>query len=98
MDTALIITILGYVLVPISSIVTFYVGRHARHNENLTSFQNTMDELLNKNVALSLQVTELNKKVVELSLENQQLRLGQEQMLAELADLKQNRKPKKKLQ
>lgn len=92
MDSQLLIMILGYVLVPISSVVTFYAGRHARHNENLSSFQNTMDELLKRNVALSVQVTELNSKVVELSHENRQLKLGQEQMLAELAILKESRK------
>ena len=85
---ALLMTLLGYILVPISSVITFYAGRHARHNENLKSFQETMDELLKKNGALSLQVTDLNSKVVELSHENRQLKLGQEQLLAELAKLK----------
>ena len=85
---ALLMTLLGYILVPISRVITFYAGRHARHNENLKSFQETMDELLKKNGALSLQVTDLNSKVVELSHENRQLKLGQEQLLAELAKLK----------
>lgn len=94
MDTTQLITmILGYILVPVSSVVTFYAGRHARHTQNLNAFQNTMDELLKKNIALSLQVTELNNKIIELSHENQQLKLGQEQMLNELTQLKQhNRK------
>ena len=89
-----LMTLLGYILVPISSVITFYAGRHARHNENLKSFQETMDELLKKNGALSLQVTDLNSKVVELSHENRQLKLGQEQLLAELAKLKPSVAPK----
>jgi len=83
-----LLTILGYILVPISSIITFYASRHARHNENLNSFQETMDKLLKKNSDLSLQVTELNAKVMELSNENRQLKQGQEQMLAEISRLK----------
>ena len=95
MDWQSIITmVLGYILVPISSVITFYAGRHMRHNENLKSFQETMDELLTKNGALSLQVTELNSKVVELSHENRQLKIGQEQLLAELAKLRPSVAPK----
>ena len=95
MDTTQLITmILGYILVPVSSVVTFYAGRHARHTQNLNAFQNTMDELLKKNVALSLQVTELNSKVVELSHENRQLKLGQERLLTEIATLKKDTKQK----
>jgi cell shape-determining protein MreC len=104
MDFNLILSILGYILVPISSIVTWIVSGRKRKNDALSMLQSTIDNLVGKNTELTNNLIEQNdailsmkKAIGTLANENITLKEGQEKMLAELNALRKENKELKTL-
>ena len=89
-------------LVPISSIISWFVGRRQRNNDTIQKMQDTIDMLVKKNSELYAKIVEQNKmltqqndKIIELNnqlsevrRENAELKTGQERISKENAGLK----------
>lgn len=89
-------------LVPISSVISWFVGRRQRNNDTIQKMQETIDMLVQKNSELyakiveqnkmltqqSDQIANLNKQLSEVRRENSELKTGQERISEENAGLK----------
>lgn len=82
-------------LVPITSIITWFAARKTRNNNMLHQLQQTIDMLVEKNKQLYQTITEQNDKIIELSQqlsevrrENAELIKGQTRISQENAELK----------
>ena len=89
-------------LVPISSVISWFVGRRQRNNDTIQKMQGTIDMLVQKNSELyakiveqnkmltqqSDQIANLNKQLSEVRRENSELKTGQERISEENAGLK----------
>lgn len=66
----------GFLLAPVTGVITWFLGRRKRHNDTVTELQEMIDTLIRKN-------RELCETVVELQVENAELK-------ASLAELKES--------
>lgn len=65
---------LSLLLAPISSAVTWFVGRRRRKNEDIVTIQSTVDLLLARNRELTQEVLRLQNEIMELSARIAELR------------------------
>jgi regulator of replication initiation timing len=75
------ITIIGYLLAPISGVASYFAGKKKADNDFLQNMQASIDLLAQKN-------KELMEEVIKLREENIQLRQEVEELNARLANIK----------
>lgn len=85
-------TWVSLLLVPITGVVSWFVGRRARNNDTMQKMQETInmlagknDELYNKIVDQNNKIVELNEQLTEVRRENAELKAGQERMSGQLS-------------
>ena len=81
-------TILGYLIVPISSVISYFAGLRKSKNDFLGDMQKSIDLLTAENAKLIEKVVTLNNAVVELRKENKQLRTEVEELNEKLSNVK----------
>ena len=67
------IMILGYILTPITALVTYFLGRKKQRNDFLKDMQSSIDLLATKNKELLIEVIELRKENLQLRTELEEL-------------------------
>jgi regulator of replication initiation timing len=77
----LFITILGYIITPISAVISYYAGKKKADNDFLQNMQASIDLLAAENKKLMAEVVELRK-------ENAKLRIEVEDLNAKLENVK----------
>jgi uncharacterized coiled-coil DUF342 family protein len=82
------ITILGYLLTPISAVVAWFAGRRKSNNDFLQELQASIDLLSTKNKELINEVVNLRSEIVHLKSENAALRKEVEELNAKLDNVK----------
>ena len=75
------VTILGYLIVPISSVASYFAGRKKANNDFLHNMQASINLLAEEN-------KKLMKEVVELRKENGKLRVEIEELNERLSNVK----------
>lgn len=95
MEIDTLITVCGYLLTPISGVVSWFAAKRVRNNETLNKLQETIDMLVTKNSDLINQVTELRSEnsqlkteLVAVRNENAELKKGQEELKQQLSSIK----------
>jgi len=79
-----IVSIIGYIVAPITGVVMWYAGRRKTHNDFLQEMQVSINMLSQKNTELVQQVIDLNMQIIELKKENAQLRAEIEELSAKM--------------
>jgi peptidoglycan hydrolase CwlO-like protein len=82
------ISILGYIITPISAVIAWFAGRKKANNDFLQNMQSSIDLLTAENTKLVKQVIELNNEVVELRKENAKLRAEIEELNEKFSNVK----------
>ena len=87
MEIDTLITVGGYILTPISGVVSWFAAKRVRNNETLNKLQETIDSLVDKNCKLISDMTELRAENSQLKNElmavrnaNAELKRGQEEL------------------
>jgi len=89
------ITILGYLLAPVTGVVSWIAASRKRKNDFLTDLQASIDLLSAKNKELINEVVNLRGEVVQLKSENTALRREIEELNERLSNVKTITKTKK---
>jgi predicted nucleic acid-binding Zn-ribbon protein len=82
------VTILGYVITPITGVVSYFAGRRKNNNDFLAEMQRSIDLLSIKNSELVEEVVKLRGEVVQLKSENLALRKEVEELNSKLENVK----------
>lgn len=95
MELETLLTIGGYLLTPVTGVVSWVSAKRVRNNETLNKLQETIDMLVAKNSDLINQVTELRSEnsqlkteLVAVRNENAELKKGQEELMRRLSAIK----------
>lgn len=95
MEIDTLITVGGYVLTPISGVVSWFAAKRVRNNETLNKLQETIDSLVDKNCKLISDMTELRAENSQLKNElmavrnaNAELKRGQEELKKQIYSIK----------
>lgn len=81
------IAALGYIIAPVSSIITWFVGRKKSRNDFLREMQASIDLLATRNGNLIKEVTELRGENMRLRLDVQRLATENAKMSKEIEGL-----------
>ena len=81
------IAALGYIIAPVSSIITWFVGRKKPRNDFLREMQASIDLLATRNGNLIKEVTELRGENMRLRLDVQRLAAENAKMSKEIEGL-----------
>mgnify|MGYP000844317381 FL=1 len=81
------IAALGYIIAPVSSIITWFVGRKKSRNDFLREMQASIDLLATRNGNLIKEVTELRGENMRLRLDVQRLAAENAKMSKEIEGL-----------
>ena len=76
-----IITLMGYLLNPVTAIISWLASSRMRRNDAINKLQQTVDTLIKKNA-------ELTEQVISLRTENAGLHQGQMEMKQELLEVR----------
>lgn len=96
MEIETLLTIGGYLLTPVTGVVSWFAAKRVRNNETLNKLQSTIDSLVEKNCELIGQMTELRAENSQLKTEllavrneNAELKRGQDELKKQLSFIKQ---------
>ena len=82
-----IATLIGYILTPITGVVSWIAGTRSRRNTVYQELMATIATLTQQNSELHETVVRLQDEVVEVRRENAELKAGQETMTRQLSEL-----------
>jgi len=85
-------TILPYIVSIATFVAGLFTGRRKRRNDCLQELQTSIDLLTGKNTDLIKKIVDVNAEVIMLRNENAELKVGQERLLKENAQLREELK------
>lgn len=90
-------SIIGYIITPITGVVSWLAGTRSRHNSVYQELLATIATLTQQNRELHETIVGLQNEVAEVRRENAELKAGQEEMTRQLNALQNENQELKKL-
>ena len=81
------ITVLGYILAPITAVVTYYASRKKRENDFLSNLQSSIDLLTTKNKDLYAEMIAMREENLHLRTEITAIRADNKRLREEVEEL-----------
>lgn len=92
-----ILAIIGLILTPLTSVVSWLAGTRSRRNSVYQELLSTIKTLTEQNSELQEKVVNLQDEVIEVRKENAELKAGQTAMTRQMDELKTENKELKEL-
>ena len=83
-----LVSIIGYLVAPVTGIVAWFAGRRKSNNDFLHEMQKSIDLLTAENTKLIERIVAMNQEIIDLKKENKILRNEVEELNKKLENVK----------